>query len=72
MFVHRLFICFKGLFKIVVFCQYSHKLKPHNQTKIVKKTSFLFWPVNMSIICEHVHRLELRSLLNFRWLYMTT
>ena len=36
-------------------------LKRQNQAKIIKKTLFLFWFLNMAITCEHVHRLELRK-----------
>ena len=36
-----------------------------------QKSSLLFWLLNMSIICQHVHRLELRniSLLHFGLLW---
>ena len=34
------------------------RLKRHNQAKIIKKSVFLFWLLNMDIICEHIHRLE--------------
>ena len=34
-------------------------LKRHNQAKIIKKSVFLFRLLDMSIICEHVHGLEL-------------
>ena len=36
-------------------------LKRHNRAKIIKKSVILFWLLNMSIIFEHVHRLELRK-----------
>ena len=36
-------------------------LKRHNRAKIIKKSLILFWLLNMSIIFEHVHRLELRK-----------
>ena len=42
----------------------SRQLKRHNQAKIIKKSLILFWfLINMSIICEHVHGLELRRFL---------
>ena len=42
-------------------------LKRHNQAKIIKKSVFLFWLLNMTIRCEHVHRLELlRKSFTFR------
>ena len=31
------------------------------KAKIIKKSSFLFWLLNMSIICEHDHGLDLRK-----------
>ena len=37
----------------------SRQLKRRNQAKIIKKSSILFWLLNMAIICEHVHRLVL-------------
>ena len=40
-------------------------LKRHNQAKIIKKSVFLFWLFDMSIICQHVHGLELRKLVKF-------
>ena len=41
-------------------------LRRHNQTKIIKKSVFLFCLLDMSIICQHVHVLELRKFfLNF-------
>ena len=30
-------------------------LKRHYQTKILKKRVFLFWLLDMPIICQHVH-----------------
>ena len=36
------------------------------QAKSHQKCSFLFWLPNMAIICEYVHRLELRSIFKFR------
>ena len=41
------------------------KLKRHNQAKIIKKSVFLFWLINMTIRCKHVHRLELQKFLIF-------
>ena len=38
------------------------KLKRHNQGEIIKKSVLLFWLLDMSIIYQHVHRLELRKL----------
>ena len=49
------------LLNIVIF---TH-LKGLNQAKIVKKSVILFWLLNMTIWCKHVHRLELRKFLIF-------
>ena len=35
------------------------------QAKIIKKSMILFWLLNMTILCKHVHRLELQKFLNF-------
>ena len=40
-------------------------LKAHTQAKIIKKSLILFWLLNMTIRCKHVHRLELQFFLNF-------
>ena len=37
----------------------SEILKRHNQAKIIKKSVFLFWLLNMCRGCEQIHRLEL-------------
>ena len=38
-------------------------LKRHDQAKIIKKTvgPTLFWLLDMTIVCQHVHRLKLRK-----------
>ena len=33
--------------------------------KIIKKSVILFWLLNMTIWCKHVHRLELQKFFNF-------
>ena len=35
-------------------------LKGLAQAKIIKKSVILFWLLNMTIWCKHVHRLELQ------------
>ena len=42
-----------------------YKLKGLAQAKIIKKSVILFWLLNMTIRCKHVHRLELQKFLNF-------
>ena len=44
-------------------------LKRHNQAKIIKKSVFLFWLFDMSIICQHVHGLELRKHCNSKYYF---
>ena len=39
----------------------DHFLKRHNQVKIIKKSVFLFWSLNMTTCCKHGHRLELQK-----------
>ena len=41
------------------------QLKGLAQAKIIKKSVILFWLLNMTIWCKHVHRLELQEFLNF-------
>ena len=36
-------------------------LKRHNQAKIIEKSVFLFWLLNITVWCKHVHRLELQK-----------
>ena len=40
-------------------------LKGLNQAKVVKKSVILFWLLNMTIWCKHVHRLELQKFFIF-------
>ena len=40
-------------------------LKGLAQAKIIKKSVILFWLLNMTIWCKHVHRLELQKFFNF-------
>ena len=40
-------------------------LKRLNQANIVKRSVILFWLLNLTIWCKHVHRLELQKFLNF-------
>ena len=40
-------------------------LKGLAQAKIIKKSVILFWLLNMTIWCKHVHRLELQNFFNF-------
>ena len=40
-------------------------LKGLAQAKIIKKSLILFWLLNMTIWCKHVHRLELQKFFNF-------
>ena len=47
------------------------RLKEHIQAKIIKKSVFLFWLLNMAIICELVHRLELQKSFKF-WVAVAT
>ena len=35
------------------------------RSKIIKKSVILFWLLNMTILCKHVHRLELQKFFNF-------
>ena len=46
-------------------CYSNVDLKRHNQAKIIKKSVILFWLLNMTIRCKHVHRLELRNFFIF-------
>ena len=39
-------------------------LTPHNQDKVIKVSLILFRLLNMFLICEHVHKLELRFIFN--------
>ena len=41
------------------------KLKGLAQAEIIKKSVILFWLLDMTIWCKHVHRLELQSCLIF-------
>ena len=41
------------------------ELKGQSQAKFIKKSVILFWLLNITIWCEHVHRLELQKFLNF-------
>ena len=43
----------------------SNLLKGLAEAKISKKSVILFWLLNMTISCKHVHRLELQKFLNF-------
>ena len=45
--------------------QQQNGLKGHAQAKIIKKSVILFWLINMTIWCKHVHRLELQKFFNF-------
>ena len=40
-------------------------LKGLAQAKIIEKSVILFWLLNMTISCKHVHRLELQTFFNF-------
>ena len=40
-------------------------LKGLAQAKIIKKSVILYWLLNMTIWCKHVHRLELQKILIF-------
>ena len=40
-------------------------LKGMAQAKSIKKSVILFWLLNMTISCKHVHRLELDKFFNF-------
>ena len=40
-------------------------LKGLAQANIIKKSVILFWLINMTIWCKHVHRLELQKFFNF-------
>ena len=40
-------------------------LKGLAHAKIIKKSVILFWFLNMTIWCKHVHRLELQFFFNF-------
>ena len=42
--------------------KHNYNLKGHAQAKIIKKSVILFWLLNMTIWCKHVHRLELQFL----------
>ena len=41
------------------------RLKRHNQAKIVKKSVILFWILDKTISCKHVHTLELQKFFIF-------
>ena len=41
-------------------------LKGLAQAEIIKKSVIIFWLLNMTIWCKHVHRLELQIFYNFR------
>ena len=40
-------------------------LKRHNQAKLIKKSVFVSWFLNMAIRCQLVHTLELQKSFNF-------
>ena len=40
-------------------------LKRQSQAEIIKKSVILFWLLDTTILCKHVHRLELQKLFNF-------
>ena len=40
-------------------------IKEQAQAKIIKKSVILFWLINMTIWCKHVHRPEVQKFLNF-------
>ena len=44
---------------------YTNLLKGLAQAKIIKKSVILFWLLNMTIWCKHVHRLELQKFFLF-------
>ena len=48
-----------------IVCKSGFLLKGLAQAKIIKKSVILFWLLNMTIWCKHVHRLELQKFLNF-------
>ena len=45
--------------------QVGEHLMGHTHAKIIQKSVILFWLLNMTIWCKHVHRLELQKLLIF-------
>ena len=62
---HPPFLCYVFVFlcRLVPICTFLLKGLP--QAKIIKKSVILFWLLNMTIWCKHVHRLELQKLFNF-------
>ena len=46
-------------------CSGYNYLKGLAQAKIIKKSVILFWLLNMTIWCKHVHGLELQKFFNF-------
>ena len=44
----------------------NYCLKGLAQAKIIKKSVILFWLLNMTIWCKHVHRLELQKFFNLQ------
>ena len=49
----------------ILYLALTKKLKGLAQAKIIKKSVILFWLLNMTIWCKHVHGLELQKFLNF-------
>ena len=43
----------------------GENLKGLAQAKIIKKSVILYWLLNMTIGCKHVHRQELQTFFNF-------
>ena len=52
----------------IAFTYANYILKGLAQAKIINKSVILFWLLNMTICCKHVHRLELQFLFNFWFL----
>ena len=54
-----------GKYFLCIDDDFSWCLEGLAQAKIIKKSVILFWLLNMTIWCEHVHRLELQKLFIF-------
>ena len=61
---NNIFLCNSWKYKKHV-VNLSNLLKGLARAKIIKKSVILFWLLNMTIRCKHVHRLELQKFFNF-------
>ena len=50
---------------VILALSFNFILKGLAQAKSIKKSVILFWLLNITIWCKHVHRLELQKFFNF-------